>query len=511
MTFSASAVGTRTVIRYANDWAGLNTGWVLDGSWTVESGNQPPTFVSSSLSGSSAVGAQQIFSFTYSDPNGATDIDSITAAFFTPTFAGCRVGFEFGYFWLANDNGTALFGPLAPNSGSLSNGYCTLTNPSVTSSGNQRTVNLPLTFTSMAVGTLQHYKYVSDWAGLSSGYVWDGSWTVVSNALTQTVTTNPAGLALTVDGAQCTAPCTFNWAANSYHTIATTSPQAGTSGTQYVFSNWSDGGGISHTAQAPTWSSTWTANFAPQYYLTTSVGSGGGGTISPASGWRAAGAVVSVSATANSGYHFSGFSGGLSGSSTPQNLTMNGSASVVASFAVSSAPTITGISTPSGSPGTLVTITGTNFGATQGTSTVTFNGVAATASSWSATQIVTMVPAAATTGNLIVTVNGLVSAAVSFVVAAAPLLTELSLTQGPPQAGFVIRGFGFGGDGTVALVRQSASDRLLTVISWSPNSITVQVPNGTAEGTWEVRVANFEGVWSNLVPFTVVPPFGCAF
>ena len=43
-------------------------------------------------------------------------------------------------------------------------------------------------------------------------------------------------------------------------------------------------------------------------------------------------------------------------------------------------PTITAISPAGGAVGTWVTITGTNFGATQ--ATVTFNGIAATPTSW---------------------------------------------------------------------------------------------------------------------------------
>ena len=53
-----------------------------------------------------------------------------------------------------------------------------------------------------------------------------------------------------------------------------------------------------------------------------------------------------------------------------------------------------------------MTITGTNFGATKGTSTVTFNGTTATPTTWSATSIVVPVPAGATTGNVVVTVGG---------------------------------------------------------------------------------------------------------
>jgi hypothetical protein len=83
---------------------------------------------------------------------------------------------------------------------------------------------------------------------------------------------------------------------------------------------------------------TWTLPAPQQYYLTTAVSPAGGGTISPASGWYNSGTVVTVSATANSGYQFTGFSGDLSGTTTPQNLTMNGPKSVTANFTVSPQP-----------------------------------------------------------------------------------------------------------------------------------------------------------------------------
>ena len=77
---------------------------------------------------------------------------------------------------------------------------------------------------------------------------------------------------------------------------------------------------------------------------------------------------------------------------------------------------ISSLSPASAAVGTPVTITGTNFGATQGTSTVKFNGTAATPTSWSATSIVAPVPAGATSGNVVVTVGGVASNGVAFTV-----------------------------------------------------------------------------------------------
>jgi hypothetical protein len=144
------------------------------------------------------------------------------------------------------------------------------------------------------------------------------------------VTTSPAGLGITVDGNSYTSPQTFNWVPGTNHTIATTSPQSLVAGTQYVFLNWSDGSAISHSVTAPASATTYTANFKTQHLLTTTAGTGG--TISPASGYFDQGSNISINATANSGYTFSGFSGALTGMTNPQTLNLTGPASVTANF-----------------------------------------------------------------------------------------------------------------------------------------------------------------------------------
>jgi len=80
------------------------------------------------------------------------------------------------------------------------------------------------------------------------------------------------------------------------------------------------------------------------------------------------------------------------------------------------APTLTSLSPSSGPVATVVTITGNNFGATKGTSTVLFNGTVAAPTSWSATSIVVPIPAGATSGNVVVTVGGLASPAVPYLI-----------------------------------------------------------------------------------------------
>src|SRR5271157_5001574 len=115
--------------------------------------------------------------------------------------------------------------------------------------------------------------------------------------------------------------------------------------------------------------------------------------------------------------------GATQGTST---VTFNGTAATATSWngtgvvAPVPAPNITMLSVSSGPVGTPVTITGTNFGTTQGTSTVTFNGTLAEATSWGATGIVTAVPSGATTGDVVVTVVGAASNGVEFTVTSPP-------------------------------------------------------------------------------------------
>ena len=84
------------------------------------------------------------------------------------------------------------------------------------------------------------------------------------------------------------------------------------------------------------------------------------------------------------------------------------------------AQTITGMSPSSGPAGVPVTLTGTNFGASQGSSTVSLNGTSALATSWSDTSIVAIVPSGATSGTFSVTVNGQSAYSSAFTVAALP-------------------------------------------------------------------------------------------
>src|SRR5260221_14428886 len=108
------------------------------------------------------------------------------------------------------------------------------------------------------------------------------------------------------------------------------------------------------------------------------------------------------------------------------------------------APTISNLSPPTGAVGATVTITGTNFGSSQGTSTVKFNGTTATATSWGTTSIVVTVPTGATTGNVVVTVSNHASNGYAFTVVPAPSISTLSISTGIVGTAVTITGTSFG-------------------------------------------------------------------
>jgi YD repeat-containing protein len=175
-----------------------------------------------------------------------------------------------------------------------------------------------------------------------------------------------------------------------------------------------------------------------------------------------------------------------------------GVASNVVSFTVTPAPNISSLSASSGPVGSAVTITGSNFGPTQGNGSVTFNGTAATISSWAAGSITATVPSNATTGNVMVTAaGGVQSNAVSFTVT--PAITSLTPSSGAVGSVIVIAGTSFGstqGSSTVTFNGTAAT----SISSWTNSSISATVPAGATTGNVLVTVS---GNASTGVSFTV--------
>ena len=184
--------------------------------------------------------------------------------------------------------------------------------------------------------------------------------------------------------------------------------------------------------------------------------------------------------------------------STPGNVIVV--ASNMASNGVNFAPgpSITGLSQNSGAVGSSVQVTGTNFGATQGSSTLTFNGTTAIPTSWSSTTILVTVPAGAATGNVVVAVSSLASNGVNFTVVVAPIINTLSMNSGSVGTSITIAGANFGASQGASTV--SFNGTKATVNSWNAASIITSVPVGATSGNVVVTVS---GVASNGVNFMV--------
>ena len=169
-------------------------------------------------------------------------------------------------------------------------------------------------------------------------------------------------------------------------------------------------------------------------------------------------------------------------------------------FDVPAGPALTSLSPTSGLVGTSVTITGTNFGATQGTSTVRFNGVTAAPASWSATSIVVPVPAGATTGNVVVTVGGDASNGLAFAVYHPRDLTDANDFDGDKKSDVIV----FRPDtGTWYILKSSSGFQNFMSKAWGTSS-DIPVP-GDYDGDGKTDIAMFKpstGVWWLLLSST---------
>jgi len=146
---------------------------------------------------------------------------------------------------------------------------------------------------------------------------------------------------------------------------------------------------------------------------------------------------------------------------------------------------------------TAVTISGSGFGAQQGTGQVwlgTANGVV---QSWSDTQVVAQVAAGAASGNAQVLQGGVMSNAVPFTVNT-PQLASISPISGLSGTQVTFTGSGFGslqGTGTVWLGSTAGQ-----VVSWSDTTVVATVAPSALSGIARIQQ---NGVLTNALYFTV--------
>jgi hypothetical protein len=193
--FTAAYTGAKSVYMYAAGSSG-NSGWQQMGTWTVPASTPEPA----SVTPSSGSGLQQTFALQYSDPLGATDLVSawvwFTSNFNTASAANsCLVYYGSGtnLLSLLNDAGTVWLSAPPGSAVTLSNSACSINvaGATVTLSGTNSIVSLPVTFTPGYAGAKSIYMYA---AGSSANSGWQalGSWTVPAVSTPEPASVTPS-------------------------------------------------------------------------------------------------------------------------------------------------------------------------------------------------------------------------------------------------------------------------------------------------------------------------------
>ncbi|HQQ96158.1 MAG TPA: FG-GAP-like repeat-containing protein [Cyclobacteriaceae bacterium] len=199
--------------------------------------------------------------------------------------------------------------------------------------------------------------------------------------------------------------------------------------------------------------------------------------------------------------------GDLDGDGRPELVMAGSSANAVGvlrnTVSTLAAPTLTSFTPAQGPPGTLVTITGTNFSTIAAQNTVKFNGTTATVVSSTSTTINVTVPSGATNGTISVS-TGCNTATSSGTFTTAIGISGFSPASGPVGTTVLIDGGGFSTTPSNNVVFFGATQA--TVTNATSNQLTVTVPYGATYKPISVTVG---GIVSNsTAPFQVTFPGG---
>lgn len=349
-------------------------------------GSAPTTFhaivesapTADSAAPTSGSGLSQSFTFRASSASGSSNLSEMLVLFNTAVSGAnaCYVRYNraSNQLYLADDSAATWLGGIAPQSAaSLSNSHCSINGngSSASETGAQLTLTVAVTFQAASAGTQNEYLYVADNEGLHSGWHQMGTWTVPAPPVPDFVLTGSQQGATVLPGRDrevtyaiviellnglngplafgaplfpgCqsfTASATVEDGPFRRTTLRTTCTEASAI-TYFIELN------VMVGTKWHTLVLTLQVTASEQYYLTTGVSPPGGGNINiaPAGGLYDARTSVEVTATANPGYVFTGFTGALTGSS-PGYVYMNASKNVTANFAqtavtqrITSAPT----------------------------------------------------------------------------------------------------------------------------------------------------------------------------
>jgi hypothetical protein len=149
------------------------------------------------------------------------------------------------------------------------------------------------------------------------------------------------------------------------------------------------------------------------------------------------------------------------------------------------------ITPSSGVAGASVTVSGQNFGTTQGSSTITFNGIVASVVMWNNWTVIANVPAGNSSGNVVVTVGGTASNGFGFKVVTLPTPSIVPTNFGF-QCGLDPSNCG-NRDGTIVWPDTQAQPQFLRLhdaeTSWSDMSTGPSTYDWTMLDTWLDTIA----------------------
>ena len=226
LTFSSAFAGTKNIYMYATGNLGTSVGWTKKGTWTRATSSSPSLV---SITPSSGSGASQTFSMVYADPNHTTDFKTVRVLFNGSVSSGpsCYITYSpaTNQMSLYTDAGTSTSAAITPgSSATASNSQCTLNGAgsSITTSGNNLTLNVALTFSSAFTGTKNSYMYATTNGGTTVGWTQKGTWTLpevtsvsVSPATAQSITTGTLPFTATVSGTTTNKAVTWTVSAGS--------------------------------------------------------------------------------------------------------------------------------------------------------------------------------------------------------------------------------------------------------------------------------------------------------
>ncbi len=174
-----------------------------------------------------------------------------------------------------------------------------------------------------------------------------------ADAVQVTIATDPSGLELNIDNTVFKAPKTFTWIAGTSHPVNVKPEQKSTDGKyKYYFDSRSDGKNMLESIVAPTTPATITFKFKTQYLLKSVPNDTNAGKVNPyctPECWLDPNSQITLSATPNPGYEFTGFTGDINTSQNPYQFNITKPISVVANFKKSTVPTYTITASATGS------------------------------------------------------------------------------------------------------------------------------------------------------------------